>query len=58
MAPMTWQSEDVEPMNVLIEMGFANRNLNEQLLKKFDNDVHKTVAELIKSADEEWRNNR
>ena len=39
------------PMEQLIEMGFANRNRNEALLKLYCQDVQKVVTHLINSDD-------
>lgn len=58
--PPTWNpptpSEDTavasNPMDVLIDMGFANRELNADLLRRFGNNVDRVVQELI--SDSEW----
>ena len=42
------------PMDTLIEMGFANRELNVRLLEKHDNDLDKVIGELIQSSDNSW----
>ncbi len=42
----------------LVSMGFANRSLNERLLKKFNNDVDKVVESLIDRFDNDWALNR
>lgn len=42
------------PMNQLVEMGFCNRQQNEDLLKKHKNDVANVVADLVNMNDNEW----
>ena len=37
------------PMNQLIEMGFANRNINQRLLDKHCNNVEKVVQEILQT---------
>ena len=46
------------PMETLIEMGFADRQLNKQLLEKHNNDLDKVVQDLIQSSDSNWNENR
>ncbi|XP_033608398.1 uncharacterized protein LOC111866967 isoform X2 [Cryptotermes secundus] len=36
-----------ECLNILLEMGFVNKNLNVLLLQRYDNDIAKVVAELL-----------
>lgn len=36
-----------ECLNILLEMGFINKNLNVLLLQRYDNDIAKVVAELL-----------
>ena len=45
-------------MDQLIEMGFANRDLNKELLQKHNNDVEAVVVEIIQNADNDWHQNR
>lgn len=40
-----------ECLNILLEMGFTNKNLNVLLLQRYDNDVTKVVAELLAMKD-------
>ena len=46
------------PMDQLIEMGFANRDLNKELLQKHNNDVEAVVVEIIQNADNDWHQSR
>jgi hypothetical protein len=36
-----------ECLEILLEMGFTNKNLNVLLLQRYDNDIAKVVAELL-----------
>jgi hypothetical protein len=36
-----------ECLEILLEMGFTNKNLNVLLLQRYDNDITKVVAELL-----------
>lgn len=51
-------STPASPMDQLIEMGFANRDLNRSLLQKYDNNVHQVVQELINTTDDTWADSR
>ncbi len=42
------------PHQQLIDMGFANRDRNAQLLEKHNNDVHAVISELIAENDNDW----
>ncbi|GFW13352.1 next to BRCA1 gene 1 protein [Trichonephila clavipes] len=42
------------PMVQLIEMGFCNRQQNEELLRKHSGDVTLVVAELVNQNDNDW----
>ena len=42
-------------MDKLINMGFANRTLNNQLLKKHSNDLDKVISELLEKQDTNYR---
>lgn len=42
------------PIDQLAEMGFCNRQQNEELLKKHNNDVALVVAELVNLNDNDW----
>ena len=42
-------------MDKLISMGFANRNLNNQLLKKHDNDLDKVISSLLEQQESNYR---
>ena len=46
------------PMGKLFEMGFTNRELNNKLLRKHNDDVEKVVQELLSQADKDWYNRR
>ena len=45
-------------MDKLVEMGFADRNTNDAMLKKHDGDVSKAIAELVALSDNEWAKKR
>ena len=45
-------------MEQLIEMGFANRALNEELLVKHDHDIQKVIQELVNDPDNDWHERR
>ena len=42
----------------LIMMGFANRKLNERLLKRFRNNIDQVVQHLVEKSDNNWSQNR
>jgi hypothetical protein len=42
------------PMDILIHMGFANRQLNKKLLDKYDNDLNKIIEFLLEKSDNDW----
>lgn len=44
-----FQHEINSPMNQLIEMGFANRDINQRLLDKHANNVEKVVQEILQT---------
>lgn len=44
----------MKPMDQLAEMGFCNRQQNEELLRKHKNDVALVVAELVNLNDNDW----
>ncbi|XP_033728100.1 next to BRCA1 gene 1 protein-like [Pecten maximus] len=46
------------PMTKLIEMGFCNRERNQQLLEKHGQDVEAAVQELLSEADSDWMERR
>lgn len=41
-------------MAVLLEMGFGDQRLNQQLLRKHKHNLLHTVNELVAKADYEW----
>jgi hypothetical protein len=45
-------------MDKLLSMGFADRALNERLLKKFDNDMDKVVQSLLDNVENDWYEHR
>jgi hypothetical protein len=45
-------------MQTLLEMGFANRRRNQQLLEKHNYDMDRVIQELIQENDNEWSNSR
>ena len=53
-----YQPPSPSPMDQLIEMGFGDRARNQQLLEKHNDDVSRSVQELIQEEDNEWHNNR
>ena len=57
-APADARRSDVDTMTQLLEMGFADRVLNQRLLSKHDNDLEKVVPELLSLADNDWHANR
>lgn len=46
------------PMGKLVEMGFCNRELNKELLKKHNDDVEAVVQDLLSSTDNDWWHRR
>lgn len=46
------------PMDRLISMGFANRNLNKKLLDKYNNQVEKVIEDLVNKQDNNWADSR
>ncbi|KAL3854811.1 hypothetical protein ACJMK2_014057 [Sinanodonta woodiana] len=46
------------PMGILMEMGFFNREQNQRLLQKHDNNVQAVIQELLQSSDHNWMNKR
>lgn len=42
-------------MEKLIQMGFANRLLNNQLLKKHNNDLDKVISSLLEQQESNYR---
>ncbi|XP_078620100.1 uncharacterized protein LOC144887058 isoform X2 [Branchiostoma floridae x Branchiostoma japonicum] len=48
----------VSPMDQLFEMGFGNRQLNQQLLDKHGNDLNRVVPELLAMMDNNWHEQR
>ncbi|CAG2226604.1 NBR1 [Mytilus edulis] len=50
-----WQPpKEAGPMAKLKEMGFCNRELNEKLLKKHNDDVETVVQELLSTTENDW----
>ena len=47
-----------DAMTTLLEMGFADRALNERLLRQHDDSVEAVVQELLALADNDWAANR
>ena len=45
-------------MGKLMEMGFTNRELNNKLLNKHNDDVEKVVQELLSQEDRDWQSRR
>ncbi|XP_061189059.1 next to BRCA1 gene 1 protein-like isoform X2 [Saccostrea echinata] len=52
------KSTDSGPMKKLIEMGFCNRQRNQELLNKHNYDLDKVLAELLNQSDNDWMHNR
>lgn len=46
------------PMNKLIRMGFANRDLNRKLLEKHNDNLEKVIEELVHFDDNDWAYHR
>lgn len=53
-SPADSETPPRSPMDTLIEMGFANRDKNRQLLYKYNNDVNQCVQELLAEDIENW----
>ncbi|KAJ8319830.1 hypothetical protein KUTeg_001417 [Tegillarca granosa] len=51
-------SSSKSPMGKLVEMGFCNRDLNQELLKKHNDDVEAVVQDLLSTTDNDWWNRR
>ncbi|XP_035210298.1 next to BRCA1 gene 1 protein-like isoform X1 [Stegodyphus dumicola] len=49
-----YHSATLNPIHQLVEMGFCNREQNEQLLEKHKGDVALVVAELVNLNDNDW----
>lgn len=56
--PIVNRAPGNNPMSQLIEMGFADRRLNEQLLRKHNNDIRATIDELLSHTGNEWSSQR
>lgn len=52
------KTEENCPMTKLIEMGFGNRERNQQLLEKHGQDVEATIQDLLTEADSDWMERR
>ena len=52
------QEQGQNPMAILIEMGFADRTLNQRLLDENENDVEMVIQLLLQQNDNEWHANR
>jgi hypothetical protein len=39
--------KEESPMEKLVSMGFANRSLNDRLLKKYNHDMEKVIKDLL-----------
>ena len=54
-----WQPpKENGPMGKLKEMGFCNRELNEKLLKKHNDDVEAVVQEILATNENDWMEQR
>ncbi|KAJ8019585.1 Next to BRCA1 protein1 protein [Holothuria leucospilota] len=53
-SPANSETPPRSPMDTLIEMGFANRDKNRQLLYKYNNDVNQCVQDLLSEDIENW----
>ena len=49
---------DSEEMTQLLEMGFANRELNKKLLEKYSYDLEKVIQELVTGEENDWHARR
>ena len=56
--PQTQRQAPMSNVDKLVQMGFSNRALNRQLLRKNNNDFCKTVHELLDNTDNDWFENR
>ena len=45
-------------MEQLIEMGFGERETNQELLEKYNNNIERVVLELLQSMDNNWHESR
>lgn len=55
---MTRMESDTEQMTQLLDMGFANRERNLNLLEKHDNNLERVIQELVSNEDADWHANR
>jgi len=51
-------SQPASPMEQLIEMGFADRSLNQRLLTENNNDLQATVTRLLRENNNNWWTSR
>lgn len=52
-------SKDLDAkMKELISMGFANRQLNLKMLKKYNMDLEKVIQSILEIHDNDWALNR
>ena len=56
--PQEQRGRELTAMQQLLEMGFANRDLNRELLDQHNEDVEKVVQELLQRNDNDWHSNR
>ncbi|XP_048774182.2 next to BRCA1 gene 1 protein-like isoform X2 [Ostrea edulis] len=52
------KATDSGPMKKLMEMGFCNRQRNQELLNKHNSDLDKVLFELLNHSDNDWMHNR
>jgi hypothetical protein len=45
-------------MNKLVSMGFGDRKLNSELLKKYSHDMTKVVTHLLEKINDDWSSRR
>jgi hypothetical protein len=52
--------DDIETLNMnkLVSMGFGDRKLNSELLKKYSHDMTKVVTHLLEKINDDWSSRR
>lgn len=46
------------PMEQLVEMGFGDREKNQELLEKYNNNIERVVQDLLQEMDSNWHESR
>lgn len=53
-APPRAQGPPPDPMQILIDMGFANREMNRKLLAKHGGNIDPVIVELLQDSGADW----